>query len=118
MPLVRLKVHEHPAPPHHEIRQTTVLDSAESIVGTVGQLYVDDASRQLRYLDVVTSGFIGLDRKHHLLPVEAVSQERPGFIVLNVDQGKVEDAPPFADPEVVPDEEYRRAIREHYGYDR
>ncbi len=116
MPLVRLKVHEHPAPPHHEIRQTTVLDSRENIVGEVGNAYVDEDSRQLRYLDVVTSGFIGLDRKHHLVPVELVSKEDPGFIMLKVDQVTVEDAPPFTDPEVVPDEEYRRAIREHYGY--
>lgn len=115
MPLVRLRLHEHPAPPHHEIRESTVLDSGESIVGSVGNLYVDEDSRQLCFLDVVTSGFLGLDRKHHLVPVEAVTEESPGFIMLRVKQETIEEAPPFEYPEVVPDEEYRRAIREHYG---
>ncbi len=53
---------------------------------------------------------------HHLLPVEAVSEEGPGSIKLGVEQETVESAPPFPNPHVVPDEEYQRTIREHYGY--
>jgi hypothetical protein len=48
--------------------------------------------------------------------VEAVSEEDSGSITLGVDQEAVESAPPFPDPHVGPDEEYQRAIREHYGY--
>jgi len=117
MALIRLEVHEHPAPPHHEIRQKTVLDSGDRIVGTVANLYVDEDSRQLRFVDVLTtSGFLGLGRKHHLLPVEAVSEEGPGSITLGVEQETVQSAPPFPNPHVVPDEDYRLTIREHYGY--
>src|ERR671912_689406 len=87
MALIRLELHEHPASPQHEMRQKSVLDSRGSIVGTVANLFVDEGSRQLRFVDVLTSEFLGLERKHHLVPVEAVS-----------------------------DEEYQRAIREHYGY--
>ncbi len=116
MALIRLELHEHPAPPHHEIRQKSVLDSGDNIVGTVANLYVDEDSRQLRFVDIVTSGFLGLGRKHHLLPVEAVSEEDPGSITLGVDLQSVQSAPPFPNPHVVPDEEYQRTIREHYGY--
>jgi hypothetical protein len=117
MALIRLELHEHPAPPHHEPREKTVLDSGDRIVGTVANLYVDEDSRQLRFVDVLTtSGFLGLERKHHLVPVEAVSEEDPGSITLGVDQQSVQAAPPFPDPHVVPDQEYQRAIREHYGY--
>ena len=116
MALIRLEVHEHPAPPHHEIREKTVLDSEDRIVGTVANLYVDEDSRQLRFVDVVTSGLLGLERKHHLVPVEAVSEEDPGSIALGVDQQSVLSAPPFPNPHVGPDEEYQRTIREHYGY--
>jgi hypothetical protein len=117
MALIRLEWHEHPAPPQHEMRQKSVLDSEGSVVGTVANLYVDEDSRQLRFVDVVTSDFLGMEREHHLLPVEAVSEEDPGSITLGVDQESVERAPTFSDPDIGPDEEYQRTIREHYGYD-
>lgn len=116
MALIRLKRHEHPAPPHHEIRQKSVLGSGGSVVGMVANLYVDEGSRQLRFVDVLSSNFLGLERKHHLVPVEVVSEEDPGSITLELNQETVESAPDFPNPHVVPDEEYQRTIREHYGY--
>ena len=116
MALTRLEHHEHPAPPQHEMRQKRVLDSGDRFVGTVANLYVDEDSRQLRFLDVLTSDFLGLERKHHLVPVQAVSEEDPGSITLRVNEETVESAPDFANPHVVPDEECQRTIREHYGY--
>ena len=115
--LIRLELHEHPALPQHEMRQKSVLDSGGSVVGTVANLYVDEGSRQLRFLDVVRSDFLGLERKHHLIPVEVVSDQDPGSITLGVDQETVQSAPEFPNPHVVPDEDYQRTIREHYGYD-
>ena len=115
MALIRLEWHEHPAPPQHEMRQKRVLDSGDRFVGTVANLYVDEDSKQLRFMDILTSDFLGLERKHHLVPVETVSEEDPGSITLGVDQEAVESAPPFPDPHVGPDEEYQRTIREHYG---
>ena len=116
MALIRLEWHEHPAPPHHEMRQKRVLDSGDRFVGTVANLYVDEDSRQLCFVDVVTSNFLSLERRHHLLPVDAVSEEGPGSITLGVGLETVQSAPTFPNPHVVPDEEYQRAIREHYGY--
>jgi hypothetical protein len=116
MALIRLELHEHPAPPQHEMRQKRVLDSGDRFVGTVANLYIDEEGRQLRFVDVLTSDFLGLERKHHLVPVEAVSEEDPGSITLGVDQETVERAPAFPDPHVAPDEEYQRTIRQHYGY--
>ena len=117
MALIRLELHEHPAAPQHEMRQKSVLDSGDSVVGTVANLYVDGDGRQLRFLDVVTSDFLGLERKHHLVPVEAVSDQDPGSITLRVEQETVQSAPDFPNPHVAPDEDYQRTIREHYGYD-
>jgi sporulation protein YlmC with PRC-barrel domain len=120
MVLIRLEHHEHPAPPQHELRQKSVLDSGDEVVGTVANLYVDEDSGQLRFVDVSTDDqhyiFLGLEKKHHLVPVEAVSEEDPGSITLRVDQEAVASAPPFPDPHVGPDEEYQRTVREHYGY--
>jgi PRC-barrel domain len=115
MNLTRLEHHQHPRPPHHELRQKSVFDSGVRHVGQVGNLYVDE-DRDLQFVDVVTSGFLGFGKKHHLVPVEAVSEEGPGSITLEVDQQAVESAPNFPDPHAVPDEELQRATRQHYGY--
>ena len=116
MALIRLELHEHPASPQHEMRQKSVLDSKGNVVGTVANLYVDESSRHLRFLDVRTSDFLGLERKHHLIPVEAVSDQDPGSMTLGVDQESVQSAPPFPNPHVAPDEDYQRTILEHYSY--
>jgi hypothetical protein len=42
MNLIRLKRHQHPKPPHHELRQKQVLDSGSRSVGQVANLYVDE----------------------------------------------------------------------------
>ena len=60
---------------------------------------------------------VGLERKHHLIPVEAVSDQDPGSITLGVDQETVQSAPDFPHPHVAPDEDYQRTVREHYGFD-
>jgi sporulation protein YlmC with PRC-barrel domain len=116
MTLIRLMLHEHPPPPHHEMRQKSVLDSGGSVVGMVANLYVDEDSRQLRFVDVLTSEFLGLEMHHHPVPVEVESEEDPGSITLGVNQETVKSAPDFPNPHVVPDKEYQRTIHEHYGY--
>ena len=115
MNLIRLEHHQHPRPPHHELRQKSVFDSGNYHIGQVENLYVDD-DRNLHFVDVVTSGLLGFGKKHHLVPVEAIVDEATGSITLNVDQQTVEGAPTFTDPHAGPDDELQRSIREHYGY--
>ena len=115
MNLVRLERRQHPRPPQAELRQRSVFDSGTRHIGEVANLYVDD-DRKLHFVDVVTSGFLGLGKKHHLVPVEAITDESPGAITLGVDQETVERAPAFSNPQAGPDDELQRTIREHYGY--
>ena len=42
MKLIRLQHHQHPQPPHHEVRQKRVLDSGYRSIGQVENLYVDE----------------------------------------------------------------------------
>ena len=116
MNLFRLPRHQHPRPPHRELRQKRVLDSGYRSIGQVANLYVDE-DMVLQFLDVAESGFMGLRTKHHLVPVEAITGEDAGSITLEVDQQAVESAPPYADPHAGPEEELQRSTREHYGYD-
>jgi len=57
--LIRLARHQHPKPPHHELRQKRVLDLEGRLIDQVANLYVDE-DRELQFVDVVTSGFLGL----------------------------------------------------------
>jgi len=115
MNLDRLARHQHPRPPQRELRQRRVFDSGGRYIGDVANLYVDD-DRNLHFVDVVSGGFLGLGRKHYLLPVEAIEDETPGAVRLRVDEGQVQRAPTLANPQVGPDEELQRGVREHYGY--
>jgi sporulation protein YlmC with PRC-barrel domain len=114
MKLIRLQRHEHPAGPHHELRQHEVLDRSGRVVGEVANLYVDEDDRELQFVDVASGGFLGMGKKHHLVPAEAISEEGPGSITLDVDKETVERASTYPNPEVGPDDEYQRTIREHY----
>ncbi len=114
MNLIRLERHQHPRPPHHELRQKSVFDSGVRNIGQVGNLYVDD-DRNLRFLDVCTSGLLGFGTKHYLVPAEAIAEESPGAVTLKVDQQSVESAPTLNNPKVAPDEELQRTAQEHYG---
>jgi len=76
-------------------------------MGTVENLYVEEDSRDMRFVDVVTNGFLGLGRKHHLVPVEAVSEQDPGWITLGVAQETVERAPIFPNPQFGANEDYQ-----------
>ena len=116
MNLIRLEHHQHPRPPHHELRQKRVLDTGSREIGDVENLYVDD-DMDLQFMDVVTGGgLLGLGKTHHLVPVEAIAEEGAGTVTLNVDEQSVEGAPTLADPDTEPDEELQGATREHYGY--
>jgi hypothetical protein len=77
----------------------------------VENLYVDD-DRNLWFVDVVTSGVLGLRKKHHLVPAEAIAEESPGDITLRVNQETLEGAPPSSDAHAGPDDELQRAARE------
>ena len=114
MNLIRLERHQHPRPPHHELRQKSVFDSGCRNIGQVANLYVDD-DRNLQFLDVCMSGFLGFGKKHHLVPAEAIDEESAGTVTLKVDQQSVERAPTLANPKAGPDEELQRAAHEHYG---
>jgi hypothetical protein len=81
----------------------------------VENIYVDDDEGTFRFVDVAMGGLMGIGKKHHLVPVEAIAEEEPGSITLRVDQQIVQSTPTLGDPYAAPDEALQRAAREQCG---
>ena len=114
MKLIRLEFPQHPRPPQRELRQRGVFDPGGSLIGHVANVYVDNDGNY-RFMDVATGGVMGLGKKHHLVPVEAIAEGEPGSVTLRVARLTLESAPTLGDPHTAPDEGLQRAAREHCG---
>jgi hypothetical protein len=114
MKLTRLDFTQHPRPPQRELRQRGVFDSGDRLIGHVASIYVDD-EENFRFVDVAIGGVLGLGKKHHLVPVEAIGEEEPGSITLTVDHQTVQSAPTLDDPHAAPEEGLQRAACEECG---
>ena len=115
MKLARLDFTQHPRPPQRDLRQRVVFDSGGRLIGHVENIYTEDEGT-FRFMEIATSGFMGLGKKHHLVPVEAIAEEEPGSsVTLRADKQTVESAPTLSDPHAAPDEGLQRAAREHCG---
>jgi hypothetical protein len=111
MNLTRLAFTQHPRPPQRELRQRGVFDSGDRLIGHVVNIYVDE-EENFRFVDVAMGGFMSFRKKHHLVPVEAITEEEPGSITLRVDQQTVQSTPTLGDPHAAPDEGLQRAARQ------
>ena len=80
----------------------------------MANVYVDDDGN-FRFVDVATGGVMGLGKKYHFIPVEAIAEGEPGSITLTVDQQTLDSAPTLGDPHEAPDDGLQRAAREHCG---
>jgi PRC-barrel domain len=110
MNLARLEFTQHPRPPQRELRRRSVFDSGDRLIGHVENIYVDEEGT-IRFVDVAMGGFMGIGKKHHLVPVEAIAEEEPGSITLTVDRQTVHSAPTLGEPHTAPDEGLQRAAR-------
>ena len=111
MKLTRLEFTQYPRPPQRELRRRSVFDSGDRLIGHVQNIYVDDEGN-FQFVDIAMGGFMGLAKKHHLVPVEAIAEEEPGSITLRVDRQTVQSAPTLGDPHTAPDESLQRAARQ------
>jgi sporulation protein YlmC with PRC-barrel domain len=106
--------------PWQDIRGLEVTDVNGEQIGSVEDLYLDDREeglvRAVRFLDVSAGGFLGMGKKHFLVPVEEVSRGvgEGDRVIVNRPRDKVVGSPDF-EAEEVPNEDFQRAIRAYYG---
>jgi hypothetical protein len=82
----------------------------------VEDLYVDRDSSLPRFLEVSAGGFLGIGKKHFLIPIEEVSRDIDADrVTVNQPRDKVVESPDF-DPDDVSNPDVQRAIRAYYGH--
>jgi sporulation protein YlmC with PRC-barrel domain len=100
-----------------DTRGLDVYDITDEQIGSVEDLYVDREARQPRFVVVSAGGFLGVGKKHLLIPVEEVSRDvSEERVTVTEPRDKVLNSPGF-DPEVgVPPADVQRAIEAYYGH--
>ena len=103
--------------PWQDIRQLDVYDTNGEQIGSVEELYVDRQEQLPRFLDVAAGGFLGIGKKHFLIPVEEVSRDvgEEERVTVSQSRDKVVGSPEF-DPDEVPKADVQRAIYAYYGH--
>ena len=93
-----------------------VYDIEGDKIGTVEDFYVDREAHVTRFLEVKAGGFLGIGKKHFLIPVEEVTRKasEEDRVTVNHERDKVLDSPDF-DSDVVPDLSFQRTVYAHYG---
>jgi sporulation protein YlmC with PRC-barrel domain len=103
--------------PLQDLRGLDVYDSNGEQIGTVEDLYVDQEAQFPRFLNVGAGGFLGIGKKHFLVPFEEVSRSvsEEERVVVRQNRDKVLDSPEF-DPDEMPEADLQRAVYAYYGY--
>ncbi len=101
--------------PFHDLIDKDVYDHNGDQIGTVEDLYLDQQTKEVRFLGVGAGGFLGIGEKYFLIPHEAVNDVIGSRVVLDQDREKVTGSPDYdsADP---PSPDQQRALYEYYGY--
>ena len=99
-----------------DIRELDVYDINGEQIGPVEDLYAEREAYRPRFLDVAAGGFLGIGKKHFLIPVEEVSRDvGEEQVTVNQSKDKVVGSPDF-DPDEVPKADVQRAMYAYYGH--
>jgi sporulation protein YlmC with PRC-barrel domain len=103
------------ADPATDVRGRKVLDRAGEDIGSIDDLMIDEHEWKIRFLRVVSGGFIGIGETMFLIPVDAVTQITHDAVQIDQTREHVAGGPGY-DPELVTNETYWSNIYGHYGY--
>jgi sporulation protein YlmC with PRC-barrel domain len=99
-----------PANPEDDLCGKDVYTIDGKVIGSVEDLYIDRHELEVRFLEVVAGGFLGIGEKHLLVPVEAVTEVAAGRVTIEPGRKeKVEGPAPFDTKVAPPPAEERRA---------
>jgi sporulation protein YlmC with PRC-barrel domain len=97
-----------------DVRGSKVIDRHGQEIGTVSALFVDDAERKLRMLEISAGGFLGLGARHLLLPVDAITAVGKHEVYVDRAREHVVRSPAY-DPSLIERPAYEH-WEPYYGY--
>jgi sporulation protein YlmC with PRC-barrel domain len=103
------------ADPATDVRGRKVVDKAGEEIGSIDDLMIDDDELKIRFLRVVSGGFIGIGETMFLIPVDAVMQVTHDAVQIDQTREHVAGGPGY-DPELVTNETYWNNVYSYYGY--
>ena len=92
-----------------------VTDPDNHHIGYVRDLLIDEVDWKVRFLHATQGGFLGIEERHFLIPIEAVRTVAEGFVVIEPSKKQVRGGPEL-DPNIRLHPELRTEIYEYYGY--
>ena len=98
-----------------DVRGRKVLDKAGEDVGTVDDLMIDDREKKVRFLRVVSGGFLGLGDTTFLIPVDAITRVTADAVYIDHTREHVAGGPGY-NPEMITDLSHLSSVYDHYGY--
>jgi hypothetical protein len=103
------------ADPADDIRDRPVRDRDGDRIGTVEELLVDRAEREVRFLVVEHGGFLGIGATASFIPVEAVSGIDDAGVQVDLSGRQVAEAPRY-NPAVTDEPDLYERLYGYYGY--
>lgn len=98
-----------------DVRGRKVLDKAGQEMGSVDDLMIDDRESKVRFLLVVSGGFLGLGDTKVLIPVDAITKVTADAVSIDHTREHVAGGPGY-DPELITDLGHLGSVYDHYGY--
>ncbi len=103
--------------PSEDVRGKKVFDKDGKHVGHVADLMVDESGTTVRFLRVAQGGFLGMGEKHHLIPVDAVTDIKDDGVHIDRTHDHVAGAPDY-DPTLAAADHraYWSSMYDYWGY--
>jgi hypothetical protein len=92
-----------------------ILGPDDESIGFVRDLLIDEADWKVCFVHASQGGFLGLEERHFLIPIEAVSYVGGGFVKKELRKQQVHGSP-MLDPNIRLHPELRAEIYEYFGY--
>jgi len=96
-----------------DLRGRKAVDRHEDEIGYVSSLFIDEAERKVRMIEIRAGGFFGIGERHFLIPVDAIARVDQDEVHFNVSREHIASSPPY-DPQLV--EEPAHNWEPYYGY--
>lgn len=97
-----------------DVRGRAVIDQDGKHVSHVKSLFIDEAERKVRVLDIGGGGFLGMGDQHFLLPIDAITTISEKEVHVNETADRIKHSPAY-DPALVVNYD-RDYWGPYYGY--